>query len=291
MFEGKENSKNLALDSAALREDRYYTAGRAIAVSLVHGGPPPNFLSPTVFSLLVHGSAKPVLEDIADMELLEKVKKVSESTTLEDLEMSNAPLLDNLANAGCLRPMRSIRDRDLLVHDIVMFQVIHRVQGPFQRFCEGLKTLGVLEKIRRHPDSFRPLFCYEPSTLTADHVDDVFSICLSPEGSNKRAAEEMVVTFWNYPLHLQDAEEEEGPSKLQKILSFATRASVLPPIGFSPTPSVQFIHKEDDDFSTPMFPVANTCVNCIKLTLHVSYQLSKEKFDFALGNTYGFGRA
>uniref|UniRef100_UPI003AAF0910 G2/M phase-specific E3 ubiquitin-protein ligase-like n=1 Tax=Centroberyx gerrardi TaxID=166262 RepID=UPI003AAF0910 len=203
MFEGKENSKNLALDSTALREDRYYTAGRAIAVSLVHGGPPPNFLSPTVFSLLVDGSANPVLEDIANTELLEKVKKVSESTTLEDLEKSKAPLLDYLANAGCLRPMRSIRDRDLLVHDIVMFQVIHRVQGPFQRFCEGLKTLGVLEKIRRHPDSFRPLFCYEPSTLTADRVDDLFSIRLSPEGSNKRAAEEMVVTFWRD--YLQDA--------------------------------------------------------------------------------------
>ena len=45
-----------------------------------------------------------------------------------------APMLDDLANAGCLRPMRSIRDRDLLVDDIVMFQVVHRVQGPFQRY-------------------------------------------------------------------------------------------------------------------------------------------------------------
>ncbi|CAB1437172.1 unnamed protein product [Pleuronectes platessa] len=211
------------------------------------------------------------------MELLEKVKKVAESTTLEDLEMTKAPLLDYLANAGCLRPMRSIRDKDLLVHDIVMFQV----------HFKGLKTLGVLEKILRHPDSFRPLFCYEPSTLTADQVDDVFSIWLSPEGSNNRAAEERVVTFWRD--YLQDAEEEEGPSKLQQILSFATGASVLPPIGFSPTPSVQFIQKEDDDFScTPMFPLANTC---IKLPLHVSYQEFKEKFDFTLGNSYGFGRA
>ncbi|XP_031159556.1 uncharacterized protein LOC116052868 isoform X4 [Sander lucioperca] len=79
-------------------------------------------------------TTKPPLADIADTELLEKVKKVSESTTLEDLEKSNAPLLDYLANAGCLRPMRSIRDRDLLVQDIVIFQVIHRVQGPFQRY-------------------------------------------------------------------------------------------------------------------------------------------------------------
>ena len=59
---------------------------------------------------------------------------MSESTNLEELEKSKAPLLDYLANAGCLRPTQSIRDRDLLVHDIVMFQVIHRVQGPFHRY-------------------------------------------------------------------------------------------------------------------------------------------------------------
>lgn len=47
-------------------------------MSLVHGGPPPGFLSPTLFSCLVGGpeSAKPVLEDISDSDLYVKVKKV-----------------------------------------------------------------------------------------------------------------------------------------------------------------------------------------------------------------------
>ncbi|XP_023805819.1 G2/M phase-specific E3 ubiquitin-protein ligase-like [Oryzias latipes] len=108
--------------------------------------------------------------------------------------------------------------------------------------------------------------------MTADQMENLFSIRLSPEGSNKRAAEETVVTFWRD--YLLDAEEEEGPSKLQKILAFATGASVVPAIGFSPTPSVQFMHNEDDDFFSSMFPMANTCVNCIKLPLHTSYQLS-----------------
>lgn len=62
---------------AALREDWYYIAGRAIAISLVHGGPPPNFLSLVLFSLLIDVPANPVPEDIADADLLEKVKKVS----------------------------------------------------------------------------------------------------------------------------------------------------------------------------------------------------------------------
>uniref|UniRef100_A0A3Q0R9L2 HECT domain-containing protein n=1 Tax=Amphilophus citrinellus TaxID=61819 RepID=A0A3Q0R9L2_AMPCI len=188
----------------------------------------------------------------------EMCSPVSQSTTREDLEKSKEPLLDYLAN-------------DLLIHDIVMFQVIHRVQGPFHRFCEGLKTLGVLEKIRSHPESFRPLFCYEPRTLTADQVDDLFSIHLSPEGSNKRA--------------------EEGPSKLQKILAFATGATAVPPIGFSPAHPLSLFIKEMTISPMHQFsPLANTCVNCMRLPLHVSYQFFKEKFDFALGNTYGFGR-
>lgn len=62
--------------SSALREDKYYVAGCGIAVSLVHGGPAPGFLSPTFFSCLVNGpdSAIPVMEDIADADLYESQK-------------------------------------------------------------------------------------------------------------------------------------------------------------------------------------------------------------------------
>lgn len=79
--------------------------------------------------------------------------------------------------------------------DIVL-NVSESVCISFYRFCEGLSALGVLEKIRMHPESFWPLFCHVPSALTADRMEDIFSISLSPEGSNKRSAEEMVVTFW-----------------------------------------------------------------------------------------------
>lgn len=60
----------------------------------------------------------------------------------------------------------------------------------FYRFREGMKTLGVLDAIRMHPDAFRPLFCHEPSPLTADVLE------LSAVGRNKRRAEECVVAFW-----------------------------------------------------------------------------------------------
>ncbi|ROJ66309.1 G2/M phase-specific E3 ubiquitin-protein ligase [Anabarilius grahami] len=108
MFEGDKDKMNLAFDSSAMREDRYFIAGRAIAVSLVHGGPPAGFLSPTLFSLLVDGPelAKPVLEDIADRDLHEKIKKITESKSLEEY----------LATAGCLRPLRRLEDKNQLGH-------------------------------------------------------------------------------------------------------------------------------------------------------------------------------
>ncbi|KAF0022120.1 hypothetical protein F2P81_025627, partial [Scophthalmus maximus] len=121
---------------------------------------------------------------------------VSQCSTFEDLIAATQPMQDYLANAGCLRPLRKIEDKEQLVRDIIMFQVVHRVEAPFQRFQEGLKTLGVLEKLQKNPDSFRPLFCHQQSGLTAEIMDDLFTIHLSSPGSNKRRAEEVVVPFW-----------------------------------------------------------------------------------------------
>lgn len=56
-------------------------------------------------------------------------------------------------------------------------------------------------------------------------------------------------------------------------------------ISFPPTPSIQFIHNGDAYFSSrPMFPRVNwfKIVNCIKLPLHVWYQLFKEQFELCI---------
>ncbi|XP_028254486.1 G2/M phase-specific E3 ubiquitin-protein ligase-like [Parambassis ranga] len=231
--------------------------------------------------------AKPVLEDVADSDLHEKIKRVMECETFEDLLATTAPLEEYLANAGCLRQLRSLEDKYLLAEDILMFQVIHRVRGPFERFRDGLGSLGVLDKIQTHPESFRPLLCWSPTTLTADLIDSLFTIRLSPVGSNRRQAEEMVVPFWRD--YLADAEDQEGTQKLETILAFATGASAVSPIGFSPQPSIEFLHQEHDGGNPSKLPIANTCINCLKLPLHTSYDDFQENMDFALGNTHGFG--
>ncbi|KAI7790106.1 putative G2/M phase-specific E3 ubiquitin-protein ligase-like [Triplophysa rosa] len=258
MFEGQNESQNLALDSSALRENRYFIAGWATAVSLVHGGPGPGFLSRTLFSCLVDGpeSAKPTLSDIADSDLYEKVKKIQEATNLKELLESTEPLMDYF-----------IEDRNLLVDDILMFQVVHRVHGAFERFRDGMKTLGVLDAIQSHPVSFLPILCHQPTPLSADIIEELFEFRLSQKGSNNRVQEEVVVPFWRD--YLQDIEDEDGPDKLEKILAFATGATCIPPMGFTPQPTIEFLHIERSQSAVvSRFPMANTCINCLKLPLH-----------------------
>ncbi|KAK5619718.1 hypothetical protein CRENBAI_008407 [Crenichthys baileyi] len=182
-----------------------------------------------------------------------------------------------MTNAGCVRPLTTISDRDLLLRDLLMFHVVHQVHGPFQRF-EGLKTLGVLGAVKKLPDSFRSWFCHEPQRLTADMMDDLFTPRLAPKGSNRRRAEDAVIPLCKD--YLQDAEDEEGSSKLQNILVFATGSNEIRPVGFSPAPSIEFIHEGSEESSSKqMFPMASSCINCLKLPLITSYEAFKESMD------------
>ncbi|KAF3835669.1 hypothetical protein F7725_028227 [Dissostichus mawsoni] len=88
-------------------------------------------------------------------------------------------------------------------------------------------------------------------------MEDLFTIHLSVQGSNKRRAEEMVVPYWRD--YLIDVEDQEGPSKLEQILAFVTGATVIPPIGFQPTPYIDFLHEEEyGDSAVSNLPLANT---------------------------------
>lgn len=47
--------------------------------------------------------------------------------SLDNLLHATEPLQDYLANAGSLGPLKCIENRKLLVQDILMFQLVHRV--------------------------------------------------------------------------------------------------------------------------------------------------------------------
>lgn len=78
---------------------------------------------------------------------------------------------------------------------------------------------------------------------------------------------------------------EDNRTTLQSILTFTTGSNVVPPMGFSPQPSLEFLH------TGGKYPIANTCINCLRLPLYMEYEAFKEAMDFAIRNTQGFGMA
>uniref|UniRef100_A0A8D2E5Y3 G2/M-phase specific E3 ubiquitin protein ligase n=1 Tax=Theropithecus gelada TaxID=9565 RepID=A0A8D2E5Y3_THEGE len=268
LFEGSL-SKNLSLNSQALKENLYYEAGKMLAISLVHGGPSPGFFSKTLFNCLVYGpeNTQPILDDVSDFDVAQIIIRINTATTVADLKSVINECYNYLELIGCLRLITTLSDKYMLVKDILVYHVIQRVQAPFESFKQGLKTLGVLEKIQAYPEAFCSILCHKPESLSAKILSDLFTVHTLPDVK--------ALGFWNS--YLQAVEDGKSTTTMEDILIFATGCSSIPPAGFKPTPSIECLHVD--------FPVGNKCNNCLAIPITNTYKEFQENMDFTIRNT------
>ncbi|OXB83908.1 UNVERIFIED_CONTAM: hypothetical protein H355_009392 [Colinus virginianus] len=268
----KKNILIYSVSFAALKENLYFEAGKMIAVSLVHGGPSPGFFSKILFDCLVYGpeNVKPNLDDVADADVAQTIKKIKYSESLSSLQSTMHDCYDFLAAAGCLRPITALHEKDMLVNDLVLHHVIKRIISPLESFRQGLKTLGLLEKMEMHPNAFSSLFCHKPENLSAEALCDLFTIHCSPDVNKVGGAD-----FWMG--YLQDVESGESVVTLEDVLFFVTGSSSIPPTGFDPEPTIKFLPVR--------YPVGNRLLNCLELPITRTYEKFKKKMEFAIRNT------
>ncbi|XP_032337705.1 G2/M phase-specific E3 ubiquitin-protein ligase isoform X3 [Camelus ferus] len=268
LFEGSL-SKNLSLNSQALKENLYYEAGKMLAISLVHGGPSPGFFSKTLFNCLVYGpeNTQPILDDVSDFDVAQIIIRINTATNVADLNSLVNECYNYLELIGCLRLITSISDKYMLAKDILVYHVIKRVQAPFESFKQGLKTLGVLEKIQTYPEAFFSIFCHKPENLSAKILSDLFTV--------RTLSDVQALGFWNS--YLQAVEDGKSTVTMEDILIFATGCNSIPPAGFKPTPSIECLHMD--------FPVGNNCNNSLALPITSTYKEFQENMDFAIKNT------
>ncbi|KAM4625242.1 G2/M phase-specific E3 ubiquitin-protein ligase [Polymixia lowei] len=242
VFEGPDGSKNLALDSQALREDLYFDVGCLLALSLVHGGPPLLFLSPALYQCLFNfpRDAPLTLTHMThNTHFTHRLSMIAEAKTLEDLKEAMAASWEYLELAGCNRPISSLDEREALVEDLVSFTMITRMQLPLQRFREGLRTLGVFEQVQLFPALFSRLFCGPADVLTAQSISDLFTVCFSRQ-QDRQDREMPTITFWRH--FLLECEVGRCSISLQDLLCFTTGVEEVPTAGLHPPPSLSFLH-------------------------------------------------
>ncbi|KAM7403780.1 hypothetical protein PAMA_004287 [Pampus argenteus] len=242
VFEGPDGSKNLALDSQALREDLYFDMGCLLALSLVHGGPPVGFFSRALYQCLFNyppNSPLTVTHMTPDTHFTRQVSRIADAESLNDLKEAVAASWEFLELAGCNRPISSMDERETLVEDLVSFTMITRMQLPLQRIREGLQTLGVFDQVQLFPSVFCGVFCEAAVRLTAQTVGQLFTINFSQQ-EDRLNRETPVISFWRH--FLLESEVGRSSISLQDLLSFATGAEELPAAGFLPPPSISFLH-------------------------------------------------
>ncbi|XP_068195163.1 G2/M phase-specific E3 ubiquitin-protein ligase [Antennarius striatus] len=242
LFEGPDGSKNLALDSRALREDLYFDVGCLLALSLVHGGPPIHFFSHTLYQCLFNyppNQPLTVAHMTPDKLLTHQVSRMAKAQTLDELKEVMAESGEYLELAGCNRPISSLEERDALVEDLVNFTLITRMQLPLQRFREGLQTLGVFDQVQLYPSVFCGVFCSASVRLSAQNVGQLFAVNFS-QLEDRLNKETPVVSFWRH--FLLECEVGRSSISLQDLLRFATGVEELPATSLHPQPSISFLH-------------------------------------------------
>ncbi|XP_072320371.1 G2/M phase-specific E3 ubiquitin-protein ligase [Eucyclogobius newberryi] len=173
VFEGPENSKNLALNAQALKEDLYFDVGVLLALALVYGAPRLAFFSPALYQLLFNFPQNQALTSghmTPGSPLTRTVLRMEAARSVSELQTVISSCSDHLTLSGCNRPIRSLDERAGLVDDLIAFSMITRMQLPLQRFREGLQTLGVFEQVQLYPSMFLSLFTSgaDGPTLTSD---------------------------------------------------------------------------------------------------------------------------
>ncbi|KAK1170607.1 G2/M phase-specific E3 ubiquitin-protein ligase-like [Acipenser oxyrinchus oxyrinchus] len=82
---------------------------------------------------------------------------------MDEAVMSTVNLL---SLAGCLKNI-TLQNKNDVVQDLINWYVLQRTRTLFERLQEGLSSLSVMDSMKAHPETFKPIFCQETEKLTA----------------------------------------------------------------------------------------------------------------------------
>ncbi|XP_059371129.1 uncharacterized protein LOC132108439 isoform X3 [Carassius carassius] len=134
IFDGPEGHRFLVYNAKAVREDAYYLAGKMIAVSVVHGGPGPHFLSKDLVHYLAgQPSFKAPVNLITDEEIGKALQEIENAASLDALHECMMRHSTMLQTAGCLRHVATVEEKREIVSDYLQWYIIDRNSSVIDR--------------------------------------------------------------------------------------------------------------------------------------------------------------
>ncbi|XP_039460019.1 G2/M phase-specific E3 ubiquitin-protein ligase-like [Oreochromis aureus] len=219
IFDGPPDHRYLVYHSRAAMEDKYFLAGKMIAVSIVNGGPPPHFLSKNLVNRMIGDPFfSATIEDVKDEEMgkvLHQVLEAESDEVLQNLILQNSTIFQT---AGCLRSVKTC-EKQGFVEEYLKWYIIEKNESAIQRFKDGLDSLHFFTAVQQYPSVLAPLLYLTYKTLTASDLENIFRPSISPAGSNRRQKEALTLGFWAD--YLLDCEEKVTAVSLEELLMYA----------------------------------------------------------------------
>ena len=99
---------------------------------------------------------------------------------------------------------RGVEDKHRFVKIITCHVLLDSTRYLPEEFKDGLRTLGVVDKIQEFSYQFTQCLCHVEEPLTAQIVDSILTAELCEPGSNQFATQQRAIVYWRE--FLQDCE-------------------------------------------------------------------------------------
>ncbi|XP_053378779.1 G2/M phase-specific E3 ubiquitin-protein ligase-like [Mercenaria mercenaria] len=243
--------KNLVGENGSLQHNLskleanvYYSAGRYIVWSILHGGGACKFLSTKVLDMLLGYNTELSIDDIADVDSKAFIIQLSEAET------DNQMPVDWMLDIGLSPPFKVEKKEHLIKLALKQLQY-YRIHAELQQFRKGLECFGFLDSIREYTDGIKSLLCASTERLSFAMFTENIQYNFSPVGSNYRREEENSV--YALEAFIQDCCDDECEVVESEVLAFWTGTPEVPLHGFDKKLEVNFVNGID------LLPIAHTC--------------------------------
>ncbi|XP_019859560.1 PREDICTED: uncharacterized protein LOC109587781 [Amphimedon queenslandica] len=291
MCVGKKNCYELRHDTPGLQANKFERLGLLMSASLAHGGSGFPFFSLSVYDYICGKEIRDIDIDIESMpngEAFYLLKEIQDMTDDLAFQKALSDHCDILFSTGFSKPICNvtIADKEEITRVVALHHTLLQCLAELDQLKKGLRSLGVLSIIEENKNIMKPFFMYYPDNcITADKLKDLLRAHFAEKGTNTRKLQEEAYSYFIRLLdECKDSPVAPNDLSIQDVLVFFTGSDVIPPLGFTPRPSLYF-----DEFIA--YPFASTCA--LSLTLPIKYEeysKFKEKMVYGFKNHGGFGK-
>ena len=189
-----------------VQNSNFLCCGQIMAVSIVQGGPPPNFLHKSVYDLLCN--------DPLDLKALNVDKNFMQADKImfdrirQDPEGLSSMIIDH-GYSGLINKQHV----DAIL-ETIMISIISRGRTYLEEVVKGLKLFGLYAKILQNKAVMESLFvCTDNSVIDSNYLVSLLQSVFSSDASSRKSLEEKFLDY------LQDFINDLEDSKIVGLSS------------------------------------------------------------------------